>query len=175
MAKAKKTRAKAATLETPHSREETQSWIKQFGDAQRELGRQEAAMNDEIAEITERYKPKINELSDESKRLQAGIQIWCEAHRSELTNTRSKTANLVTGEVSWRQRPPSVTVRGVDAVLDALRTLGLTRFIRSKDEINKDAMLNEPDIAATVQGVTIKSGLEDFVIKPFEQKGGQRG
>lgn len=168
MAKAKKTRAKAATLETPRSREETQSWIKQFGDTQRELGRQQAAMNDEIAEITERYKPKLNELSDESKRLQTGIQIWCEAHRTELTSGRGKTANLVTGEVSWRQRPPSVTVRGVDAVLEALRTLGLTRFIRSKDEVNKDAMLNEPDIANTVTGVTIKTGQEDFIIKPFE-------
>jgi host-nuclease inhibitor protein len=31
-------------------------------------------------------------------------------------------------------------------------------------------MLNEPDTAASVPGVTIKTGVEDFVITPFEQE-----
>lgn len=167
----KKTRIKAATLETPQTREETQTWIKELGDVQREAGRQTAAMNDEIGAITERYKDPLNTLADRAKALQAGIQAWCEAHRAELTQGKGKTANLVTGEVSWRQRPPSVVIRGAEAVLEALRSLGLERFIRVKEEINKDAMLNEPDLAATVAGVSVRKGAEDFVIKPFEQSG----
>ncbi len=35
---------------------------------------------------------------------------------------------------------------------------------------NQDAMLNEPELAATVAGVTIRKGVEDFVITPFEQE-----
>lgn len=167
----KKTRIKAATLEAPQSREETQSWIKELGDVQREAGRQTAAMNDEIGAITERYKAPLNTLADRAKALQAGIQAWCEAHRDELTQGKGKTANLVTGEVSWRQRPPSIAIRGVESVLDALRSLGLQRFIRTKEEVNKDAMLNEPELAATVAGVSVRKGAEDFVIKPFEQSG----
>lgn len=166
----KKTRIKAATLETPQNLEEVQSWIKDLGDVQREHSRAVAAMNDQIAEITEAAKPAINALNDRLTALQTGIQTWCEAHRTELC-PNGKTANLITGEVSWRQRPPSVAIRGQEAVLEALRTLGLHRFIRNKEEINKEAMLNEPEIAATVSGVSIKSGLEDFVIKPFEQQG----
>lgn len=54
-------------------------------------------------------------------------------------------------------------------MLESLRTLGLVRFIRTKEEVNKEAMLNEPELAATVAGVTIKTGVEDFVITPFEQ------
>lgn len=166
----KKTRIKATAANVPQDRESVQSWIKQLGDVQRELGRKTAAMNDEIAVITEDYKPDINHLSDKAKALQKGIQTWCEAHRAELTEKGVKTVNLVTGEISWRQRPPSVSLRGIPAVLESLHSLGLQRFIRTKEEPNKDAMLNEADVAASVAGVTIKTGVEDFVIKPFEQQ-----
>ena len=96
------------------------------------------------------------------------MQTWCEAHRAELTASGGKTVNLITGEVSWRQRPPSIAVRGAEAVLESLRTLGLHRFIRTKDEVNKEAMLNEPELAATVAGVSVIKGKEDFAITPFE-------
>lgn len=172
MAKTSNKRIKAATLEVPQSREETQSWIKALGDVQREHTRAVAAMNDEIATITERHKAAINALAGRAKELQTGIQSWCEANRTELT-AKGKTANLITGEVSWRLRPPSIRIRSQEAALEALRTLGLTRFVRVKEEVNKDAMLAEPDIAATVAGVTVVKGVEDFVITPHEVEGVQ--
>ena len=79
-----------------------------------------------------------------------------------------KTANLVTGEVAWRQVPPSVQVRGAEAVLDRLQVMGLGRFIRSKDEVNKEAMLAEPEAVRGITGITIVTGLENFSITPFE-------
>jgi len=48
----------------------------------------------------------------------------------------------------------------------------LEKFIRVKEEVNKDAMLAEPDQAMKVPGVTIKSGGEDFIIEPLELKKG---
>ena len=87
---------------------------------------------------------------------------------ADITAGGGKTVNLITGEVSWRQRPPSIAVRGAEAVLESLRTLGLHRFIRTKDEVNKEAMLNEPELAATVAGVSVIKGKEDFAITPFE-------
>ena len=71
-----KTRLKAQTLATPQSREETQNWIKDLGDVQREHTRAVAAMNDEIAVITERHKDGINALAERAKELQSGIQTW---------------------------------------------------------------------------------------------------
>ena len=44
----------------------------------------------------------------------------------------------------------------------------LHAFVRNKEEINKEAMLNEPDKAKSVPGVSIVTGVEDFVIVPFE-------
>ncbi|MCX1853849.1 host-nuclease inhibitor Gam family protein, partial [Escherichia coli] len=102
-----------------------------------------------------------------------GVQGWCEANRDELTNGgKVKTANLVTGDVSWRVRPPSVSIRGMDAVMETLERLGLQRFIRTKQEINKEAILLEPKAVAGVAGITVKSGIEDFSIIPFEQEAG---
>ncbi|EJD2026425.1 host-nuclease inhibitor Gam family protein, partial [Escherichia coli] len=50
-----------------------------------------------------------------------------------------------------------------------LRRLGLERFIRVKEEINKDAILNEKEAVKNIPGITIKSDIEDFSIIPFEQ------
>ena len=98
---------------------------------------------------------------------QKGVQAYCEAHREELCG-KGKTANLVTGEVSWRLRPPSVSIRGVDTVLETLLRMGLGRFVRVKNEPNKEAMLNEPEAVRGIAGINIVTGVEDFVIVPFE-------
>ncbi|MBF0247143.1 MAG: host-nuclease inhibitor Gam family protein [Alphaproteobacteria bacterium] len=70
--------------------------------------------------------------------------------------------------MSWRSRPPKVSIRGIQAVLDNLIDLGLTQFIRTSQDIDKAAMLKDPETASAVDGVTIGSGGEDFVIKPNE-------
>ena len=99
--------------------------------------------------------------------LQTGIQIWCEANRQTLCEGGGKTANLVTGEVSWRQRPPSVSIRGADSVIETLTRMNMERFVRTKLEVNKDAMLNEPDAVRGIAGITVVTGVEDFSITPF--------
>lgn len=167
----KPTRIKTGTFVVRYqTREDVEQAIKEIGDLQRQIERENLAQNDEIGAITEKYAPRIAELQDQLKPMQEAVQAWCESRRDELTqNGKTKTGSFNTGEVQWRQRPPSVGIRGTESVLESLHTLGLTKFIRVKEEINKDAMLNEADLAATVAGVTIKKGVEDFVITPFEQ------
>ena len=100
-----------------------------------------------------------------------GIQTFAEANRAALTDgNKVKFANLVTGEVAWRQRPPSVGIRGADTVIETLKRLGLGRFVRTKEEINKDAILNEPKAVSGVAGITLNTGIEDFIVTPFEQE-----
>jgi phage host-nuclease inhibitor protein Gam len=171
MIKAKKRIKAAASVYAVQSKEEVTSSIRNLGDIQRELIRLETEMNDKIAEITASYSSTIDLLKLKSTQLQTGIQIWCEANRDELTNGgKVKSANLVTGEVQWRNRPPSCTIRGSESVIEALKELKLTRFIRTKEEINKEAILNEPNAVAHVPGITIKKDVEDFAIVPFEQE-----
>lgn len=167
----KATRIKTDTFAVRYqTRDEVETAIKEIGDLNRELERLAIEQNDKLAAITEEYAPLINEVKEKLAPKQDAVQAWCESRRDELTNNgKTKTGTFNTGEVQWRIRPPSVGIRGADAVLESLRTLGLSRFIRIKEEVNKEAMLNEPELAATVAGVTIKTGVEDFVITPFEQ------
>ena len=167
------TRIKSKTLAAvPQSKDDCAASIRTIGDLQREFERHRGAMNDQIATITQEHQPILSDLQARIESLQAGVQAWCEAHRVQLCgegDRLGKTANLVTGEVSWRVRPPSVSIRGTDTVLETLLRMGLGRFVRVKNEPNKEAMLNEPDAVRGIAGITIVSGVEDFIVTPFEQ------
>lgn len=170
---AKKTpRMKSATQTAIYqNRDDVQTAIKQIGDKQRELQRLATEMNDELAAISERYAPLLEAIKDELKPMQKGVQMWCEVHRNELTDSgKCKTGTFVTGEVQWRIKPPSVSVRNAETVIELLESFGLHQFIRTKSEVNKDAVLADPQAVAAIDGITIKSGEEEFIIKPFEQE-----
>ncbi len=168
---APKTKVKAAAKRNVcQSRDEAAQNIKSLGDVNRHIARMTAAMNDDIANVTENYQPEIDKLREQAANLQEGVQAWCEANREELTGGgKVKTANLITGNVQWRQRPPSVSVRGADTVIETLKRMGFGRFVRTKEEVNKEAILNEPDEVRGIAGLNIVTGVEDFVIEPFEQ------
>ena len=169
----KKNRMKstAVAVAVPQSRSMCADDIRRIGDLQREHARVAAELNDRIAELTNQAEPVLADLAQRIAALQTGVQTWCEANRVALLgedDRHGKTANLVTGEVSWRVRPPSVSIRGADTVLETLLRMGLGRFVRVKNEPNKEAMLNEPDAVRGIAGITIVSGVEDFIVVPFE-------
>ncbi|EPZ00479.1 host-nuclease inhibitor Gam family protein [Mannheimia haemolytica] len=171
MAKTTKTRVKSATQSAIYqSRDEVQTAIKIIGDKQRELQRLATAMNDELAAISASYAQHIDALKEDIKPMQKGVQMWCEVHRNELTdNGKCKTGSFVTGEVQWRIKPPSVSVRNAESVIELLENFGLHQFIRTKQEVNKEAVLADPQAVSAIEGINIKSGEEEFIIKPFEQ------
>lgn len=166
------TRIKSKTLAAvPQTKNDCAQTIRVLGDLQREFERRRGCMNDAIAAITQEHQPMLADLSERIMALQTGVQAWCEAHRVDLCGENDKlgkTANLVTGEVAWRIRPPSVRITGADNVVDTLQRMGLGRFVRVKAEPNKDAMLAEPDAVRGIGGISILSGQEDFIVTPFE-------
>lgn len=166
---AAKARVKApAMAHVPQTLDEVNRAIAEIGIAQRERDRIAADMNDALAATREGYEAQAAPYAARIKELTAAVQLWCEANRARLTeNGKTKTAKLAAGEVSWRMRPPSVVVRGAEAVLEALRSLGLNRFIRVKEEINREAILIEPEVAAQVKGITVTQS-EDFIVKPWD-------
>ncbi|ACL71515.1 Mu Gam family protein [Thioalkalivibrio sulfidiphilus HL-EbGr7] len=167
MPKTERIKQKAATF-VPGRREEVTEAIAEIGRLQRERSRIQAAMNDEIAAVKQRYEEQARPLAEDIQRLADGVHLWCEANRPELTQEgKRKTANLASGEVRWRMRPPSVSARGLDKIIQTLKDLRLTRFIRTKEELDKEAVLAEPDAVKHIKGISIKQS-EDFVIVPFE-------
>ncbi|KAA6405051.1 host-nuclease inhibitor Gam family protein [Candidatus Tokpelaia sp.] len=165
---AKKSKA-MAMVNVPQSRDEVVETIAKIGSLQLLIEGHKGRANEAIREIGKGLEENITPVLTELNALEAGVQAWCEAHRAELTNNgKVKYHNFTTGKVNWRQRPPGVSLRKVEAVLASCKALGLSQFIRVKEEINKDAMLAEQEKAAQIAGVTIKSAGEDFVIEPTE-------
>ena len=166
--KATRLKQAAAAVFIPQTRDQVAAAIAEIGTLNRDLSRTQADMNDTLAKVKEDFETIAEPRRKRISELTQGVQVWCEANRDALTNgNKVKSAQLTTGEIGWRTRPPSVRVTGAEAVLDLLRRLGLKRFIRQKEEVNKEAILNEPEAVAHVPGITISQG-EDFFITPFE-------
>lgn len=161
-------KAPAAAHPVPQSREQAIAAIAEIGRRQRERARIQAKMNDRLAVIREEFERQAAPHADAIRGLSAGVQTWCEANRDALTDGgKVKTASLASGEVRWRMTPPKVSVRAIDVVLDLLRSRGLTRFIRTKEELARDAILAEPEAVDGIPGIRIEQR-EEFVVIPFE-------
>jgi phage host-nuclease inhibitor protein Gam len=165
----KRTRIKStAAVDVPQSREEVAAAIAEIGERQRERDRIAAAMNDALANIRQGYEAEAAPHAERIKALFDSVKLYCESNRGVLTgNGKTKTARFASGEVSWRTRPKSVALRGVKQVIQALKDLGLAQFLRTKEEVNKEAILADPEAVSMVTGISVKQG-EDFVIKPWD-------
>jgi len=154
-------------------RDEAVQAIAAIGSYRRALAALEAALNDEIARLTQRAEKEAEPLRCHLEARLAGLEAWCAEHRAELTKGgKTKTADLGTGTVSWRFRPPSVKIRGkvqdIIARCLASRSMVFKSFVRTKYELNKEAMLARPEEAERLEGVKIVSAGEDFIVEPFE-------
>lgn len=165
--KTAKVKAAAADFPVPQTLMTVNLDIARIGRLQRQRQRIAADMNDAVAMLKAQHEAKAAPLKAQIEALAKGVQTFCEAHRGELTGGRRKFHRFAAGEVQWRMRPPRVTVRNIKLVLGRLKKHGLLRFIRVREEIDKEAMLKESAVAARVQGVKLEQG-EDFVIRPFE-------
>ena len=169
MAKASRAKTTGANIVVPQNRDEAAAGIRLVGDLNRQVSRIETRLNDAIAKLKEKAEQEASPLKEKVAETTKGLQIWAEANRTSLTGgDKTKTVDLGTGVVKWRLRPPSVTIRGVEAVLEKLKTLGLQRFIRTQEQPDKEAMLREADVAREVAGISIGSPGEDFIVEPFE-------
>ncbi len=167
----KKSRTKGANTPVPQSREEAAQFIHEIGMLQRQVARAEADMNDQIAAAKNRAEKETLGVRDTIDRLTEGLRTWCEANREALTeNNKRKFADLGTGKVEWKFAPPKVSIRGVEDVIVRIKTLGLSIFLREKVEIDKEAMLKDPEKARLINGVTIGSDGENFYVEPFESE-----
>jgi phage host-nuclease inhibitor protein Gam len=165
-----KIKTPAGDYEIPQNREEADEFIYKIGEATRDRQLAETAMNEDIARIKAEYEAKAGPAAVAIAKLTWGLQTWCEAYRQDLLKGDSKTVKFGNGKVSWRARPPKVTLRGIKKILAWLEKHKLDRFVRIIREVNKEAMLSDPAAAAKIPGVKIGSAGEDFIVAPFESQ-----
>lgn len=153
----------------PQCREDAVVAIGRIGTLRREIAAHKARADEAARLAGEKLEADTAELMAELADHERGVQAWCEANRQALTvDGKVKFHDFGTGQVKWRARPAGVSIRGAEAVIAACKSFGFSMFIRVKEEINKEAMLADPEKARVIAGVTIKSAGEDFVIEPTE-------
>jgi len=165
-----RTKKLAANYRVPQDRDEADGMIRELGETRRAHARLETQMNDALAELKERFETEARPLKERGEALLMGLETFANASRDALTRGgRTKTVEFGNGRLSWRLRPPRVSVRSEETVIETLKALGLARFIRLKETVNREAILAEPAAAAGVKGIAVGSEGEDFVVEPFEE------
>ena len=168
----RKMKTPGTNVPVPQDDSEAREAIRAIGDLNREALRLEAEMNDKIAALQQKYGEKVAPIRETAVAKHEGLKMFAEANRARLTNGgKVKFHKFATGEISWRLRPAKVSVRGAVDVIAAIKGAKLSKkFLRIKEEINKDAMLEKGNrqLAGALKGVTIGSDGEDFIVEPFE-------
>lgn len=169
-------------LRIPADHEEANQLLEWLGAARREQARIETLMNDEIAAVKARHEAIAAPQGACVSRCEAGLREWANANRAELTaGGKRKSFRLPAGEIGWRGKKPRVVLgkkKAIEGIIAQIHTMALHArgaamtvllgFIRTREEINKEAMLAEPEIAAAIPGVKIKSGGDEFYAAPYE-------
>lgn len=156
-------KSEAIGYSIPQTDVEASEYIASMGRIQNEILRHKTNTDDEILALKEDLKTKVQPLESELDSLQKGIQHYCEQNRKRLTNNgKIKSHNFTTGEVSWRYSS-KVTLRNTENVIEELKKRNLNEFIRQKDEVNKEAILANPEPTVSIPGISIKSA-ETFAV-----------
>ena len=164
-----KTPTSADNLPVPASKADAAEQLAQIGTLRRAIDARKGKADNQIAAITAEVDRSLEADRERLGALEQGLVKFCQDNRDELTQGgKTKTVKFASGRVSFRNRPMSVSVRKAADVIARLRALKLDRFIRIKEEVNKDAMREEADVASAVDGVTVKSSGEEVLIEPLE-------
>ncbi|GAA5784664.1 host-nuclease inhibitor Gam family protein [Chitiniphilus shinanonensis] len=145
-------------VETPtvqlQSWDEVDGALAKIGEINRKLARLEARTNEHIDRIKADAVVVADPLLAQRATLELAMKAFAEANRAEFAS--SKTKVLTFGEVSFRLST-KVQIKRIGDTLQALHDLQLTHCIRTKEEIDKDA-LKKLDSATLVNiGASLKT------------------
>jgi phage host-nuclease inhibitor protein Gam len=163
---------KAPALPVPENLQEASAVERRIGELLRTIHAHEDDFEKKRAILDKEEDELVHPLSLEVIALAKSIFTFAQRNREELTDSnKRKTIALPgkAGSLQWYTTPKAVTIENVEEVLASIKALDLPQFIRTKEEINKDALLENEALASTISGVSI-SRQEKFAIKPRGSK-----
>lgn len=179
----KKGKALAApVVRVPASRDEATAMLADYGRVMREIEHHETDLNQALADTKQKFLEKTQPLEARAKELFKGLQMFCDAHRAELTgNNKTKTVDLGTGKVTWKWNPAKVThpnieaeqiVARIETKIVELKERGedgalFAAFLRMVTTLDKEAIRKNADLARTIPGLKVGRSGETFTVEPF--------
>jgi phage host-nuclease inhibitor protein Gam len=163
-----------------YNQEDLSKAIAEIANWTRQITESEDLANKRILAIQESLAAEIEPMKKEIKKISLSIKKFTDANREKLFKDGDKTIKLETGDISYRSAKPSVGTNSskklIETILEQNNLLDVRDkfvkkmdkvFIRTKLELNKDAILENPSTAKKVTGVEVADGEESFYIKPY--------
>jgi phage host-nuclease inhibitor protein Gam len=143
--------------------------IAAIGALDRKLARLQSELDEQVAKAKADYEAKAGPLRDDRETAEAQVRAFCEARRDSLCEGDSKSIEFATGEAGWRmgQAKLEVESKRLPEILKALMVPKLKHLLRFRDpEIDKRAVLKQPELVKGLKGLKIVPAEESFWVKP---------
>lgn len=134
----------------------------------------ESELETSIARLRAKYQSEIDNLNIDIKEATDKLEAWASNNPSEFEKRRS--LDLTHGMIGYRMGNWKVDYdRGIaKKAVDILKGLGLTQFVRTKDEVDKDAIIaskTDDEIMKKLKPVGIHvTQDETFFVAPKEEE-----
>jgi len=129
-------------LIVPKTREEAVSIVGEIAELKITETQTKALMDQRLKEVREEYEGQLADINDRLTPLLLRVQAWAEANTQEFG--KFKSLDMLHGFIGWRISTPTLkTLSGWTwaRVLEALKMLGHSPFIRVKEEVDKQAII----------------------------------
>lgn len=137
-----KTNRKTSPLKGDESIETVQGWHGDYAATQAQIKSITGTMEQELAAVRAKYEPQLTPLIEQSEELAEKMQWWAEANKASFDKKRSK--ETLFGKFGFRTGTPKLKlVKGFtwESVLNLLKKGQWGEYVRTKDEVNKEAIL----------------------------------
>jgi len=156
----------ARKFKVPESRNEVDGLIKEIGELQIEKMKINDNLKQKIAALREEVDKFLETNKKEMTLHLALLNAYFTEHQKELTeNGRISVVAFPSGEMAVFLTNPALSIKGEKRVIAELKSSGRKRFIRILEEVNKDAVLLEPEAVADIKGIMIIRK-ERFLVRP---------
>ncbi|MBP2309396.1 nuclease inhibitor protein [Azospirillum melinis] len=158
----------AAPVRRVRTQDQAAAVVGRIGAAQVQLGRLKASLDVAVAQANLAYETAAAPLRTAISADTELLRGYFDANRASLLTGGKKSVALSTGTMGVKKTTAKLVVADVDALLKRLEEdRKLRRFIRTKSEVDRAALLAEPKVAVTIDGVSIEGGEDAFFVKPL--------
>ena len=131
-----------STVYVPETREQAEEAVRVITTLKIRERKLKSEMDAKLTEVKKRYEEELSGLAEKITPAVESIHAWAERHPEDFGG--KKSLPMLHGVIGWRTTPPSLKpLKGFTwpAVLERLLGLGRREYIRSKEEVNKEALL----------------------------------
>lgn len=152
----------------PETLAEANNLMLKLGEYERELAATALTLEAAIAGAKDAANQIAGPIEAAHAATAKALEAYATRERKNLLTGTKKSVVLPGGEFGWRTTPGKVSISKVAAttIVDNLRELGLTKYLRVTTEVDREALLKD---RPTLAGVRY-SKTENFYVKPATEK-----